>query len=272
MRKRTLTDLASSQPSGIIDVDEAQKPKATKPDLSLGGEVLLFQTPSDDSTLFVTRLHKDTTQLELYEAFSPFGLIHDVTIYQSTSEEKPFNYAFVKYYSCWAAYRAQQQLNQHKFHDLPCKVNFSRKKKNSQYDRPFPLTIQRCLEMSNHYLGFDGWSSSIVALAESEALTLDRSTGLYKCAYKCIVRFTFKRDTRTLDAIGFGTHEGDKRGTVIEFAKKKAVTEAYKNAFASLALILLKNGKVAIHLLDTSIDQWDPSAPSGDDHQKIENN
>ncbi len=45
-------------------------------------------------------------------------------------------------------------------------------------------------------------------------------------------------------------------GTVIEFAKKKAVTEAYKNAFSSMAIILLRSGKVAIHFLDTSVEKW----------------
>ena len=49
-----------------------------------------------------------------------------------------------------------------------------------------------------------------------------------------------------LTAIGFGVEEAKQRGQVIEFAKKKAVTEAYKNAFASMALVILRNGKVAV--------------------------
>lgn len=38
-------------------------------------------------------------------------------------------------------------------------------------------------------------------------------------------------------------------GETIEYAKKKAVTEAYKNAFQSMAIILLRTGKVALHFL-----------------------
>jgi len=100
---------------------------------------------------------------------------------------------------------------------------------------------------------------------------------MYKCVFKCVVRYSFKSYDRVLEAIGFGMHEGLQRGTpllqsqrglhlwcpailasppdpaspgeTIEYAKKKAVTEAYKNAFQSMAIILLRTGKVALHFL-----------------------
>jgi len=94
-------------------------------------------------------------------------------------------------------------------------------------------------------MGFDGWSSHLITLALAEPLTTTE-TGLLRGVYKCVVRLSFRKDDRMLTAIGFGVEEAKQRGQVIEFAKKKAVTEAYKNAFASMALVILRNGKVAV--------------------------
>jgi len=155
----------------------------------------------------------------------------------------------------WSAVKALHFLEGKKFHNTTCKIIV--KKRNPQNERePFPLTIQRCIDLANYYIGFNGWSSSLVTLAPAEELVFDGTTKMFKCVFKCVVRYCFKSYDRVLEAIGFGTHEGLKRGEVIEYAKKKAVTEAYKNAFQSMAIILLRSGKVALHFLDTSVDQW----------------
>jgi hypothetical protein len=36
---------------------------------------------------------------------------------------------------------------------------------------------------------------------------------MYKCVFKCVVRYSFKSYDRVLEAIGFGMHEGLQRGT-----------------------------------------------------------
>jgi RNA recognition motif-containing protein len=53
------------------------------------GEVILFKTPLDDSCLYVNRLHRDTTDEELRETFSRFGLLHDLRLYETDSEDRP---------------------------------------------------------------------------------------------------------------------------------------------------------------------------------------
>jgi hypothetical protein len=43
---------------------------------------------------------------------------------------------------------------------------------------------------------------------------------------------------------------------VIEYAKKNAVTAAKKNAFEQIVLVLF-NGKVAVHFLKEGLKQWE---------------
>lgn len=102
-------------------------------------------------------------------------------------------------------------------------------------------------------MGFDGWSSHLITLTPAEPITTNPATGLLRGVHKCVVRLSFKKDERVLTAIGFGVEEARQRGQVIEFSKKKAVTEAYKNAFASLALIHLRSGKVAMYVTCPSL-------------------
>lgn len=257
--KRSLTALSQSgapPPSSSSSSTYANaSPTKAQRTISSQGEVILFKTPLDDSCLYVNRLHRDTTDDELRETFSRYGLLHDLRLYETDSEDRPYNYAFVRYYSVWSAIKALHYLERIKFHGVTCKVIM--KKRNLQNERKqLPLTIQRCIDVANYYIGFDGWSSSIVTLAPAEELSFDAPTKMYKCVFKCVVRYSFKSYDRVLEAIGFGMHEGLQRGETIEYAKKKAVTEAYKNAFQSMAIILLRTGKVALHFLDTSVDQW----------------
>lgn len=57
------------------------------------GEVILFKSPLDDSCLFINRLHRDTTEVELREAFAPFGLLHDLRLYETDSDDRPCAWA-----------------------------------------------------------------------------------------------------------------------------------------------------------------------------------
>jgi recombination DNA repair RAD52 pathway protein len=94
-----------------------------------------------------------------------------------------------------------------------------------------------------------------------ETLELDESTSLYKCIYLCKVRITLK-DGRMLEVTGKATGGSRDRGTVIEFAKKNAVTDARKSAFQRMAIIVLGDEKVAVHFLDASLDEWEDEQPS----------
>ena len=84
----------------------------------------------------------------------------------------------------------------------------------------------RVIELANHILGFNGWSSTIVDL--SKDFIEEASPGRYSCGYSAIVRITLKDGCHHED-VGYG--EGLKqngRGAAIEMAKKSAVTDAMK--------------------------------------------
>ena len=61
--------------------------------------MILFKTPLDDSCLYVNRLHRDTTDDELRETFSRYGLLHDLRLYETDSEDRPCTYTLHHYYS-----------------------------------------------------------------------------------------------------------------------------------------------------------------------------
>ena len=77
---------------------------------------------------------------------------------------------------------------------------------------------------------------------------------------RCKIRFSLK-DGRCLDVVGKATGGARDRATVIEFAKKNAVTDARKSIFQRLAIIVLAEGKVAVHFLDAPIEEWEEEKP-----------
>lgn len=60
--------------------------------------MILFKTPLDDSCLYVNRLHRDTTDDELRETFSRYGLLHDLRLYETDSEDRPCTYTLQHHY------------------------------------------------------------------------------------------------------------------------------------------------------------------------------
>ena len=70
-----------------------------------------------------------------------------------------------------------------------------------------------------------------------EKMEYDKDQNHYRCTYICRVRFTFK-DQRMLESTGRATGGASSQCTVIEFAKKNAVTDAIKKGFERLAIIV----------------------------------
>jgi RNA recognition motif-containing protein len=165
--------------------------------------------------------------------------------------EKEF--AFVKYYSKKSAVEAQQKMDKFPFHGKPCKLRFSSSSKARTRD--MALDINRSIELLNYYVGFNEWSSSILALNQ-ELLEFDESTMHFRCTYACNTSISL-RDGRSIEGIGQATSGGNDRSTVIEFAKKNAVTDSRKNAFSLIALVLLGEGKTAVHFLSDGLQQWE---------------
>lgn len=70
-----------------------------------------------------------------------------------------------------------------------------------------------------------------------ENMEYEEAANHYRCTYSCRIRFDFE-DGRSLEANGKATGGAKEKSTVIEFAKKNAVTDAHKNAFKRLAIIV----------------------------------
>eukprot|EP01114_Cavostelium_apophysatum_P022447 TRINITY_DN8126_c0_g1_i2.p1 TRINITY_DN8126_c0_g1~~TRINITY_DN8126_c0_g1_i2.p1 ORF type:complete len:140 (+),score=7.15 TRINITY_DN8126_c0_g1_i2:291-710(+) len=113
-------------------------------------------------------------------------------------------------------------------------------------EKELPLDINRSIELANYYIGFDRWSSSIQRL-DKEELTVDQN-GHHTCTYVCDFQFMLT-DGRSFVGTGRATGGGKDKANVIEFAKKNAVTDARKKTFQQIALIILEDGKVAVHFL-----------------------
>eukprot|EP01004_Peranema_trichophorum_P005863 NODE_4705_length_1127_cov_52.144422_g4172_i0.p1 GENE.NODE_4705_length_1127_cov_52.144422_g4172_i0~~NODE_4705_length_1127_cov_52.144422_g4172_i0.p1 ORF type:complete len:333 (-),score=75.69 NODE_4705_length_1127_cov_52.144422_g4172_i0:69-1067(-) len=86
----------------------------------------------------------------------------------------------------------------------------------------------RTIELANDILSYNGWSSNIVEITHDYCDEL--ATGRYSAGCSAIVRVTL-RDGAFHEDIGYGTSENNKsKGSALEHAKKKAVSDATKRA------------------------------------------
>ena len=84
------------------------------------------------------------------------------------------------------------------------------------------------------------------------------------------VKLIFKVDGLSIVGEGRGTHESRDRAQVRKYARKIAVTDALKCAFSGVCIVLLPNGKRALHLLPRSLNYWMPNAGDNTDDTNFE--
>ncbi|KAJ4918768.1 hypothetical protein JOQ06_003976, partial [Pogonophryne albipinna] len=97
-----------------------------------------------------------------------------------------------------------------------------------------PLSHARCLDLANHCLGFNGWTSDIITLKEGAAVLEDSFT----CSGPEVLLQRRCRMQRTVRE------------------------RALQNAFSAVLLILTGEGKVMVEVSQTS-DQISPEQPEG---------
>jgi len=242
------------------------------------GEVILFRAPTDDTSLFVCNISPTTTEELLQRVFGKFGLIHDVHIARAQTDALPSQlapsivasityYGFVNFYSVLEAKAALQSLNGKKLKEgdaLPCKISFAKRKERVQ--QLYNLSINNCFRLANHFLGFEQWSSQVINLTQSKfALATEEqlkeqkvsSRGAhFSCMYHAVVRITLK-DGRFVEGVGTAEAISPNKGDALHYAKKKAVSNATKQAFALMAIVVLEpSRKVAIHFMESGTDHW----------------
>ncbi|XP_064895869.1 RAD52 motif-containing protein 1 isoform X1 [Columba livia] len=233
-------------------------------------ELLEFRVPAGrDRTLLVWGLEPEPgLEHSLFLAFSKFGPLYSVRARRNAAVAGPGYYAIIKFYSAGDASRAQRACNgQRLFQKSPLKVCVCTKQKGFQ-QQVLALNSNKCQELANHYLGFNGWSSRIITLqnvsgfdGENEELgeTLQKRSVKYLCA----VEVTLPNHGIRTRGVALGEAHVENGEDPLEFltatrrVQKIAAGRALSNAFQKILLVVLENGKVAVEYNSTQEELTD---------------
>ncbi|KAM8724210.1 RAD52 motif-containing protein 1 isoform 2-T2 [Acanthopagrus schlegelii] len=267
-------------------------------------DILEFQVPVENNkTLFVWDIQPSHTEAQIYEdlyaVFSSFGPLYLLKVCPNAPLNPPGFYALIKFYSAAQASKAQRQTDGRLlFQSSPLKVRLSSKQTpHFLCDSSRPLSHARCLELANHCLGFNGWTSDIITLKEltneeEEEEEEEGGGGQWRrLKFGCLLQLSFPHHAQTTRAAAVVedrftctgedrftctgedrfTCTGEDRftctGPDVLLQKRcklqKVVREkALVQAFATVLLILLGGGKVMVELKQTS-DQFLPEQTEG---------
>ena len=122
------------------------------------------------------------------------------------------------------------------------------------------LSLEKCLEIVNHFLGYCNWSTELKALSrytKGEAQnTAPAPGGKVRVSMAATVLFTFMssdRQTTCVRGRGIGTYASKTLYDATEKARKFAVSAARRNGFKKIALIVnVKENSVIVETLDGS--------------------
>ncbi|XP_036944179.1 RAD52 motif-containing protein 1 isoform X2 [Acanthopagrus latus] len=242
-------------------------------------DILEFQVPVENNkTLFVWDIQPSHTEAQIYEdlyaVFSSFGPLYLLKVCPNAPLNPPGFYALIKFYSAAQASKAQRQTDGRSlFQSSPLKVRLSSKHTpHFLCDSSRPLSHARCLELANHCLGFNGWTSDIITLKEltneEEEEEEEGGGGQWRrLKFGCLLQLSFPHHAQTTRAAAVVEDRFTCTGPDVLLQKRcklqKVVREkALVQAFATVLLILLGGGKVMVELKQTS-DQFLPEQTEG---------
>ncbi|XP_074782730.1 RAD52 motif-containing protein 1 [Athene noctua] len=222
-------------------------------------EVLEFRVPTGSAqTLLVWGLEPEPgLEHSLFSAFSKFGLLYSVRAHRNAAVAGPGYYAIIKFYSAGDASRAQHACSgQRLFQKSPLKVCVCTKQKGFQ-QQALALSSNKCQELANHYLGFNGWSSRIITLQnvsgfDGENEELGKTLQKRSVKYLCAVEVTLPNHGVHTRGVALGEADVENGEDPLEIVtatrrvQKLAVGKALSSAFQKILLIVLENGKVAV--------------------------
>ncbi|CAH1254346.1 RDM1 [Branchiostoma lanceolatum] len=234
-------------------------------------EIVEFVRPNtSDKVLYVSRISRKLPEEEIYfklcKAFEQYGLINDVQVVkppaqlqtsaEGQQEERLTEcyYAFIKFYLARDAAKARAGLNGKYFTGgQPISVQHATKMKTRE---PSPLPYSKCLDLANHYLGMDGWTTRILSIGQdSESCQHDPNS----LRYICVVRIEIRGWDMSCQGVGLGEKtleptRPQERVSLTRAAMKISVHRAIQNAFQKVILVVLGNGKVAVEINNTVPD------------------
>ncbi|KAJ0058610.1 hypothetical protein NL108_017859 [Boleophthalmus pectinirostris] len=258
-----------------VEVEQEVEQVEQKVEQEVEVEVVEFVVPVENSkTLFVWNLEASQPEhvllVSLSSLFSSFGPLYLLKISPSSPG---FFSALVKFFSSGHAARAQRETDgktlmpsRRPLQDRPLKVRLSSKKTPHFLSRSAPLSHAHCLNLANHILGFNGWSSDIITLKELDPdqdldPDLDPDSGGVALRLGCLLQlhFPFHQVTTRGAAVLQQTLTCSDpvemllaRGRLQRAVREKALVQAFSNVL----LVLLGNGKVMVDLKE--LHQFDP--------------
>ncbi|XP_038138194.1 RAD52 motif-containing protein 1 isoform X1 [Cyprinodon tularosa] len=241
-------------------------------------DILQFRVPVENNkTLFVWDIPPVVTQDQVYEqlsqAFSSFGPIYLLKVCPNAPLHPPGFYAIIKFYSAAHAAKAQNLtdgcplLHQPALKCLSLQVKLSSKQTpHFLSGRSTPLNHARCVELANRCLGFNGWTSDIITLKEltseeEEDEEEDEGGVRRRLRFGCMMKLSFPQHGVTTRGVAVVEESFTCAGPEVLLQRRcklqRSVREkALVQAFSSVLLILLGNGKVMVELKQTS-DQFE---------------
>lgn len=243
-------------------------------------DILEFKVPVDNNkTLFVWDIQPSHTEDQIYEGlysvFSSYGPLYLLKVCPNAPLNPPGFYALIKFYSAAQALKAQRQTDGRPlFQNSPLKVRLSSKQTpHFLLDSSRPLSHARCLELANHCLGFNGWTSDIITLKEltneEEGEEEEEEGGVRRrrLRFGCLLQLSFPHHGQVTRAAAVVEDSFTCSGPDVLIQKRcrlqKQVREkALVQAFTAVLLILLGNGKVMVEVKQTS-DQFLPEQTEG---------
>lgn len=214
----------------------------------------------------------DIKKEEVCDAFSKYGLIYKGAVLSMDKYAGPLPdtaCAIVTFYlrsSAQAAIADSGSISIPKGPEnakrIKVRAKVTRHKgKESSIVRQRALSLEKCLEVINHFLGYCNWSSELKALSrysKGEAPQGGTSAGSDKIrvSMAATVVFTFLSSDRQSVCVrgrGIGTYASKTLYDATEKARKFAVSAARRNGFKKIALIVnTKEKSVIVETLDGS--------------------
>ncbi|KPP71551.1 hypothetical protein Z043_109518 [Scleropages formosus] len=215
----------------------------------------------------------------LWSFFSRFGAIYWLKVSPHAAVARPAFSAVVKFYSAAQASRAQRGASEEPlFHKSPLKASAEKscwrfwrlcyakhhilqyfimwvRLCTKQYPADFhnirPLSVTKCQQLANYYLGFNGWSSRVVTLksiCDNDDCGEPQTCTVLK--YGCIVELNFPLHAVRCRGVGvteetFEQNPGPeelcvKRGELQKRARDRAMVDAFRKVL--LVVLGLETG------------------------------
>ncbi|XP_060883049.1 RAD52 motif-containing protein 1 [Labrus mixtus] len=246
-------------------------------------DILEFQVPLENNkTLFVWDIQPSYTEAHIYDrlhrVFSSFGPLYLLKVCPNAPLSPPGFYALIKFYSAAQALKAQRRTDGRLlFQDSPLKVRLSSKQMPQFLSNGSrPLSHARCVDLANHCLGFNGWTSDIITLKEltneeeGEVKEEEEEEGggtERKLRFGCLLQLSFPHHGQTTRASAVVEERFTCTGPEVFLQRRcklhRLVRErALVQAFSAVLLILLGDGKVMVEVKRTS-DQLLPEDTEG---------